>query len=162
MLTSNKVRRLFHRHYQTVVQQCQKADRLDGKSDGRQYESRPCCRFGLGPFSSANQRYHYPSMIADFGCGGGRNTAELLKRFPSATVTALDYSIVACNKTKQFNRYAVSTGRCQVIQGDVSRVPFASETFDIIAQFQLLHQPSFLGTRWPGCSFHPQPSLSYL
>ena len=40
-----------------------------------------------------------PSMITDFGCGGGRNTAELLKRFPIATVTAMDYSQVSCDKT---------------------------------------------------------------
>lgn len=86
-----------------------------------------------------------PSMIADFGCGGGRNTAELLKRFPSATVTALDYSTVACNKTKQFNRYAVSMGRCQVIRGDVSRVPFAAETFDMITAFETVYF-------WPGPS----------
>lgn len=83
------------------------------------------------------------SMIADFGCGGGRNTAELLKCFSSAAVKALDYSIADCNKTNHFNRYAVSTGRCQVIQADVSRVPFASETFEIITAFETVYF-------WPG------------
>lgn len=53
-----------------------------------------------------------PSMITDFGCGGGRNTAELLKRFPIATVTAMDYSQVSCDKTKQFNR---GKGHCIVV-----------------------------------------------
>ena len=33
-----------------------------------------------------------PSNIVELGCGGGRNTAELLKRYPQAKVTALDYS----------------------------------------------------------------------
>lgn len=31
-----------------------------------------------------------PGEIADLGCGGGRNVKELLRRYPAATVTALD------------------------------------------------------------------------
>ena len=82
-------------------------------------------------------------MVADFGCGGGRNTAELLKRFPEARVTALDYSKVACDKTKQFNRNEVQAGRCNVVQGDVSRLPFEAATFDVITAFETVYF-------WPG------------
>ena len=82
-------------------------------------------------------------MMADFGCGGGRNTAELLKRFPTATVTALDYSKVSCDKTKQFNRHAVQAGRCKIVQGDVSTLPFEAETFDGITAFETVYF-------WPG------------
>jgi 2-polyprenyl-3-methyl-5-hydroxy-6-metoxy-1,4-benzoquinol methylase len=32
-----------------------------------------------------------PTKIVDFGCGGGRNAGELLKKYPSAHVTAIDY-----------------------------------------------------------------------
>ena len=49
--------------------------------------------WGLSYFPDIPVAAH--SMVADFGCGGGRNTAALLKRFPAATVTALDYSKVA-------------------------------------------------------------------
>ena len=49
----------------------------------------------------------HPSKIIDLGCGGGRNAAELLKRFPAATVHALDYSEVSVQKTKQFNQQAI-------------------------------------------------------
>ena len=31
-----------------------------------------------------------PERIADLGCGGGRNAAELMKQFPEAKITALD------------------------------------------------------------------------
>lgn len=41
-----------------------------------------------------------PSAIIELGCGGGRNAAELLRRFPGATVHALDYSEVSVQKTK--------------------------------------------------------------
>ena len=33
-----------------------------------------------------------PAEIADLGCGGGRNAAALLKKYPSAKLTAVDYS----------------------------------------------------------------------
>ena len=33
-----------------------------------------------------------PERVTDFGCGGGRNAGELLKKYPQAQVTAIDYS----------------------------------------------------------------------
>ena len=93
--------------------------------------------WGLSYFPVVQKASH--SMIADFGCGGGRNTAALLKRFPAATVTALDYSKVACDKTKQFNRHEVQSGRCNVVQGDVSRLPFEAATFDVITAFETVY-----------------------
>ena len=97
--------------------------------------------WGLSYFPVVQKASH--SMIADFGCGGGRNTAALLKRFPEARVTALDYSKVACDKTKQFNRHEVQSGRCNVVQGDVSRLPFEAATFDVITAFETVYF-------WPG------------
>ena len=32
-----------------------------------------------------------PEEIVELGCGGGRNAGELLKKYPQATVTAIDY-----------------------------------------------------------------------
>lgn len=97
--------------------------------------------WGLSHFSTVPAKSHL--MLADFGCGGGRNTAELLKRFSTAMVTALDYSKVSCDKTKQFNRYAVQAGRCKIVQGDVSALPFEAETFDGITAFETVYF-------WPG------------
>ena len=54
--------------------------------------------------------------IAELGCGGGRNTAELLKRYPQANVTALDYFALSVEKTKEYNKDMIATGRCTVIQ----------------------------------------------
>ena len=97
--------------------------------------------WGLSYFPDVPGAAH--SMLADFGCGGGRNTAELLKRFPEARVTALDYSKVACDKTQPFNRNEVQAGRCNVVQGDVSRLPFEAATFDVITAFETVYF-------WPG------------
>lgn len=36
-----------------------------------------------------------PSQIAELGCGGGRNIRALLRKYPAATITALDYSEIS-------------------------------------------------------------------
>lgn len=84
-----------------------------------------------------------PSNIAELGCGGGRNTAELLKRYPQAKVTALDYSALSVEKTKDYNKDMIATGRCTVIQGNVAELPFEDGTFDLATAFETVYF-------WPG------------
>ncbi len=84
-----------------------------------------------------------PEKIAELGCGGGRNTAELLKRYPKATVTALDYSPVSVEKAKAVNTDMIGAGRCSVIQGNVADLPFDDEEFDLATAFETVYF-------WPG------------
>ena len=77
--------------------------------------------------------------IAELGCGGGRNVGALLRRFPSARVTALDYSAISVERTRRINRQAVQGGRCRVVQGDVSRLPFEDERFDLATAFETVY-----------------------
>lgn len=42
-----------------------------------------------------------PKAIADLGCGGGRNAAKLLEKYPDATLTALDHSEISVEKTRR-------------------------------------------------------------
>ena len=60
------------------------------------------------------------SAAVDLGCGGGRNAGELLKKYPAAQVTAIDYSALCVEKAKSYNRAMIAAGRCTVRQGDVS------------------------------------------
>jgi trans-aconitate methyltransferase len=39
-----------------------------------------------------------PKEIVELGCGAGRNAGELLKRYPAATLTAIDYSPLSVEK----------------------------------------------------------------
>lgn len=39
-----------------------------------------------------------PVRIAELGCGGGRNIRALLRKYPAATVTALDYSEISVKR----------------------------------------------------------------
>lgn len=84
-----------------------------------------------------------PSKILELGCGGGRNAGELAKKYPSAKVTAIDYSEVSVAKTREYNKDLISSGRMSVKQGDVSDLRFPVDTYDIATAFETIYF-------WPG------------
>ena len=57
-----------------------------------------------------------PAEIAELGCGGGRNIRALLRKYPAATVAALDYSEVSVEKAMRVNRKGLQAGRCRIIR----------------------------------------------
>lgn len=84
-----------------------------------------------------------PSHIAELGCGGGRNTGELLKKYRSAKVTALDYSELSVEKKKDYNKDMIASGRCKVVQGNVAQLPFSDGEFELATAFETVYF-------WPG------------
>jgi cyclopropane fatty-acyl-phospholipid synthase-like methyltransferase len=53
-----------------------------------------------------------PKEILEIGCGGGRNVNELLKKYPDATATAIDYSGISVDKATSYNDDMIKKGRC--------------------------------------------------
>lgn len=84
-----------------------------------------------------------PEEIVEIGCGGGRNAGELLKKYPSAHVTAIDYSDVSVSKATAYNADAIRRGRCEVKQGDVSNLTLPEEQYDLATAFETIYF-------WPG------------
>ena len=84
-----------------------------------------------------------PQEIVEIGCGGGRNAGELLKKYPSAHVTAIDYSDVSVSKATAYNAEAIRKGRCEVKQGDVSNLTLPEEKYDLATAFETIYF-------WPG------------
>ena len=84
-----------------------------------------------------------PESAVDLGCGGGRNAGELLKMFQKAHVTAVDYSALSVEKAKDYNKAMIVTGRCEVLQGDVSDLQLPAGTFDLATAFETVYF-------WPG------------
>ena len=84
-----------------------------------------------------------PDTIVELGCGAGRNAGELLKKYPEAHVTAIDYSPLSVEKAREYNRDSIATGRCTVQQGDVSDLRFTPESFDLATAFETVYF-------WPG------------
>ncbi|MBQ9828572.1 MAG: class I SAM-dependent methyltransferase [Lachnospiraceae bacterium] len=82
---------------------------------------------------------------ADIGCGGGRNAGELLKKYPAAHVTAVDYSPLSVEKAAEYNKAAIEAGRCTVMEGDVSDLKLDRNAFDLVTAFETVYF-------WPGLS----------
>lgn len=83
------------------------------------------------------------SAAVDLGCGGGRNAGELLKKYPAAHVTSIDYSSLCVEKAAQYNRAMIAAGRYEVRQGDVSDLQLPESAFDLATAFETVYF-------WPG------------
>lgn len=91
-------------------------------------------RWGMGTFPPMA-----PADIIDLGCGGGRNAAELMRRYPDARMCALDYAPLSVKKTRSYNKAQVGAGRCRVLQGDVSKLDLPSGSFDLTTAFETIY-----------------------
>ena len=77
--------------------------------------------------------------VIDLGCGGGRNVSEFLKRFPDAFVRGLDYSETSVAKASKVNRAEIASGRCEIVHGDVTSLPFDDGAFDLVSAFETIY-----------------------
>lgn len=75
----------------------------------------------------------------DIGCGGGANVVRLLDMCPEGAVTGLDYSPVSVRKATRLNRRAIKEGRCTIVEGEVSALPFSDGTFDLITALETIY-----------------------
>lgn len=77
--------------------------------------------------------------IAELGCGGGCNTAELLNLYEKAKITAVDYSEVSVKKAQEHNKDMIAAGRCKVIKGNVAELTFEDGSFDLATAFETVY-----------------------
>ena len=77
--------------------------------------------------------------LLDCGCGGGANLAQFLKLCPKGYVCGIDFSAESVATSLRKNAGAVAAGRCEVRQGDVSRLPYADASFDLVTAFETVY-----------------------
>ena len=80
-----------------------------------------------------------PAQIVDLGCGAGRNAGEMLKKYPYAHVTAIDYSPLSVEKAASCNKKSINAGRCTVLQGDVSDLRLEAESIELATAFETVY-----------------------
>ena len=126
--------------YKDFVNQTRKPEGFLGKMmlNGMNSGHAKMADWGLSHLPEIN-----PVEVADLGCGGGRNAGELLKRYPKAHVTAVDYSDLSVAKATEYNRSMIEAGRCTVLQGDVSDLKLPEEKYDLATAFETIYF-------WPG------------
>lgn len=114
------------------------ARKPEGKLGDRLIEKMNVNHEGLARWSVDHLDISSDDIILDIGCGGGVNVDRFLQ-ITENNVYGLDYSMVACEKSTLLNEVAICEGRCQIIQGSVSSLPFDDESFDIITAFETVY-----------------------
>lgn len=99
---------------------------------------------GLAQWSVGHLDISEEDVILDIGCGGGVNIKRFLN-MTSSKVYGIDYSDISVQKSSELNRKAIDDGRCEIIQGSVSELPFEDKTFDIVTGFETVYfWPDFI------------------
>lgn len=63
----------------------------------------------------------------------------MIKRSQNAIVTGVDYSAVSVEKSRKVNAEAISKGRCNILEANVSSLPFGDEFFNVITAFETVY-----------------------
>jgi len=79
------------------------------------------------------------AKILDLGCGQGHTTRMLAEQFPNASATGFEYDAAL---VAQASADLSNPPRIAFQQGDASRLPFPSASFDLVfTRYMLLHVP---------------------
>lgn len=79
------------------------------------------------------------AKVLDIGCGGGANIANWLGKCTNGHVTGIDYSKVSVAESEKLNAIAIKQGKCDIVCGDVSSMPFDDEAFDCVSAFETVY-----------------------
>ena len=79
------------------------------------------------------------AKVLDIGCGGGANIANWLKKCTNGHVSGIDYSKVSVEESEKLNAIAIKQGKCDIVYGDVSSMPFDDEAFDCVSAFETVY-----------------------
>jgi ubiquinone/menaquinone biosynthesis C-methylase UbiE len=71
-------------------------------------------------------------VVLDVGCGGGRTVQRLAKMTDLGKVHGVDYAEVSVAASRGLNLAAVESGRVEIQNATVSRLPFPDDKFDLV------------------------------
>ena len=79
------------------------------------------------------------AKVLDIGCGGGANIANWIAKCTNGHVSGIDYSKVSVAESEKLNAIAIKQGKCDIVYGDVSSMPFDDEAFDCVSAFETVY-----------------------
>ena len=93
----------------------------------------------MAEWGFAHIKIQSEDVCLDIGCGGGANIRKLLEKSPYGRVVGIDYSEISVEKSRKINKAGIESKRCEILQGDVMKLPFRGETFDVITAFETIY-----------------------
>ena len=93
----------------------------------------------LSQWGFSNISVNPDAAVLDVGCGGGANIVAWLGKCGNGHVTGMDYSKVSVAESQKLNAAAIKQGKCCVVQGDVSAIPFPDAVFDYVSAFETIY-----------------------
>ncbi|RUT44460.1 class I SAM-dependent methyltransferase [Paenibacillus anaericanus] len=75
-------------------------------------------------------------ILLDIGCGGGETIREMSKMNTDIRIFGVDYSETSVNLSIDRNSKDVQFGKVEIVVGEVSKLPFEDNYFDIITAVQ--------------------------
>jgi len=74
--------------------------------------------------------------ILDVGCGGGRTIEKLAAMTPTGRIYGIDYASGSIATSRARNKRLIRDGRVEIQQAAVSRLPFATDAFDLVTAIE--------------------------
>jgi SAM-dependent methyltransferase len=112
-----------------VTRQCRKPAWLLGE---RLAASMNITHSGLTDWGLAHVPFEQHFTLLDVGCGGGRTVEKLASIATHGKVHGVDYSAASVAVARRTNAKLIESGRVEIQQASVSKLPFPDETFDVV------------------------------
>ncbi|HKE55271.1 MAG TPA: class I SAM-dependent methyltransferase [Pyrinomonadaceae bacterium] len=87
---------------------------------------------GVTDWGLTHVRVEKQSSVLDVGCGGGRTIQKLAAMASEGTVFGVDYSAESVAAARAKNATLIKTGRVDIRQASVSKLPFPADHFDLV------------------------------
>ena len=86
-----------------------------------------------------NIRINDNSKILDLGFGGGMALKMISKKHKKIKLFGIDFSEESIKTGTKNNKKDIKNGKIELIKGDIEKMPFSDNYFDIITAFQTLY-----------------------
>jgi len=80
-----------------------------------------------------------PPRVLDLGCGPGVSALEFARRLPEARILGLDIATAMLRRAQAYAARDGLIGRVSWLQGDALRLPFATDSVDVITGHSFLY-----------------------
>ena len=70
--------------------------------------------------------------VLDIGCGGGETLRRMSEMTRNGKLTGADYSEVSVKMSREHNRSDIDSGKMQIIEASVEKLPFSDDSFSKI------------------------------